>query len=60
MADTKPFEENAIEEGDAPKEAKTIHRTKLRVTPPVGYVQTNIQCRHAGQQHNHEPPENPR
>lgn len=30
MADTKPFDENAVEEGDAPKEAKTIHRTMLR------------------------------
>lgn len=28
MADNKPYDENAVEEGDAPKEAKTIHRTK--------------------------------
>lgn len=40
MADTKPFEENAIEEGDAPKEAKTIHRTKLQVAHPAGYALT--------------------
>lgn len=38
MADTKPFEENAVEEGDAPKEAKTIHRTKLQDAAVVGWL----------------------
>lgn len=41
MSDAKPFDENAIEEGDAPKEAKTIHRTKhLDAKSPGGKKKT--------------------